>query len=157
MPQKTLLETAAGILAGRAHTEAELRKKLVKRAGSTPEEVEPVLASLKRAGFLSDRNYTDDFVRVMRGRGYGDQRIRAKLLQKGVDRELVSEILSADAGDHDPFTEAMAFLKRRARRINSAEDPVRRTRRILYMLAGRGFPPDVAARAAAAWKPECGE
>lgn len=151
MPGKTLLETAAGILSRRAHTEEELREKLTKKTGAAPEEIREVIGRLKKSGFLSDRVYTEDFVHVMRGRGYGDFRIREKLLLKGIKRELAEEVLAEYAGERDPFDDAMAFLARNERRLNAAEDPVKRTRRILSMLARRGFSPDAASRAASAW------
>ena len=84
---KTPLEVAAAILTKRAQTRAELRRKLLKREEFTIDVVEEALAKLEEMGFLSDRRYTEDFVRIMRERSYGDRRIMEKLLFKGVDKD----------------------------------------------------------------------
>lgn len=148
---KTPLEVAAAILTKRAQTRAELRRKLLKREEFTVETVEEALTKLEEMGFLSDRRYTEDFVRIMRERSYGDRRIMEKLLFKGVDKELVEEILHADVGNRDPFDDAMALLERRARKLDRVDDPQKRNQRILCMLAGRGFSPEIAYRAIKAW------
>lgn len=148
---KTPLEVAAAILTKRAQTRAELRRKLLKREEFTVETVEAALTKLEEMGFLSDRRYTEDFVRIMRERSYGDRRIMEKLLFKGVDKELVEEILHADVGNRDPFDDAMALLERRARKLDRVDDPQKRNQRILCMLAGRGFSPEIAYRAIKAW------
>lgn len=148
---KTPLEVAAAILTKRAQTRAELRRKLLKREEFTVEIVEAALTKLEEMGFLSDRRYTEDFVRIMRERSYGDRRIMEKLLFKGVDKELVEEILHADVGNRDPFDDAMALLERRARKLDRVDDPQKRNQRILCMLAGRGFSPEIAYRAIKAW------
>lgn len=148
---KTPLEVAAAILTKRAQTRAELRRKLLKREEFTIDVVEEALAKLEEMGFLSDRRYTEDFVRIMRERSYGDRRIMEKLLFKGVDKELVEEILHADVGNRDPFDDAMALLERRARKLDRVDDPQKRNQRILCMLAGRGFSPEIAYRAIKAW------
>lgn len=148
---KTPLEVAAAILTKRAQTRAELRRKLLKREEFTIDVVEEALTKLEEMGFLSDRRYTEDFVRIMRERSYGDRRIMEKLLFKGVDKELVEEILHADVGNRDPFDDAMALLERRARKLDRVDDPQKRNQRILCMLAGRGFSPEIAYRAIKAW------
>lgn len=148
---KTPLEVAAAILTKRAQTRAELRRKLLKREEFTVDVVEEALTKLEEMGFLSDRRYTEDFVRIMRERSYGDRRIMEKLLFKGVDKELVEEILHADVGNRDPFDDAMALLERRARKLDRVDDPQKRNQRILCMLAGRGFSPEIAYRAIKAW------
>lgn len=150
-PSKTPLEVAAAILTKRAQTKAELRRKLLKREEFSETDVDGALAKLEEMGYLSDRKYTEDFVRIMRERSYGDRRIMEKLLYKGVDKELVDEILHADAGNRDPFDDAMALLERRARKLDRVDDPQKRNQRILCMLAGRGFSPEVAYRAIKAW------
>lgn len=149
--QKSAIETAAVLLGRHACTVAELRRKLFHKECFSAEEIETAVARLQEMGYLSDRRYAEDYVSILRSKGYGDRRIYEKLKQKGIAPGLAGEILSADAGNRDPFEDAMLLLERRARRIDSVEDPRKRNHRILCMLAGRGFTPDVACRALKAW------
>ena len=149
--QKNAIETAAVLLGRHACTVAELRRKLRHKECFTGEEIESAIARLQEMGYLSDRRYAEDYVAILRGKGYGDRRIYEKLKLKGISPALAGEILDADAGNRDPFEDAMLLLERRARRIDRVEDPRKRDHRILCMLAGRGFTPDVACRVLKAW------
>lgn len=149
--QKTALEIAAAALGRRACTTMELRRKLYRKGNFTDEEIEAAIAKLEEDGFLSDRTYAEDFVRVMQDRGYGPQRILEKLTVKGIDRAIAQEALQEAGGNRDPFHDAMSLLEHRARRINRVDDPQKRTHRILCMLAGRGFSPEVAYRVLREW------
>ena len=71
MPQpqkKSLLELAAGMLSRRSQTKMELRKKLYRKSDADPQEIEDTLTRLEEMGYLSDRKFAEDFVRVMRDR-----------------------------------------------------------------------------------------
>ncbi len=149
--QKTALQTALGLLERKAYTVQELTNKLFRKTEFTEQEILEAVQKLEEMGFLSDRKYTEDFVRILRGRGYGDNRIFEKLTFKGIDAELAHEILNSAERERDPFEDAMTLLERRARRLDRIEDPQKRNHRILCMLAGRGFSPDVAYRVLAAW------
>ncbi len=156
--KKTVLEIAAGALSRKNCTKMELRKKLYRRSEYSDQEIEDAIAKLEDMGYLSDRRFAEDFVRVMRSRSYGDRRIMERLLFKGIDKDLAAEVLAESNADHDPFVEAMALIERRARRLDAVNDPQKLQHRIMCMLAGRGFPPEVAYQVLTAWakrkKPE---
>lgn len=151
LQKRTALDVAAAALNRRAYTKMELRKKLYRKPEFEPSEIEGALAKLEDMDFLSDRRYAEDFIRIMRGRSYGDRRIFEKLTLKGIDRELVKEVMNAAQGERDPLDDAMALLERRARRLDNVDDVQKRNHRIMCMLAGRGFPPDVIYRAIGLW------
>jgi len=88
------LGRALSLLARRAYTEAELRKKL---AGYPADEVEAAVGRLKAWGYLDDRAYAETFVRARRGR-YGPRRLAGELRRRGVDEEIVAELVQ-DAGE----------------------------------------------------------
>ncbi len=148
---KTPMEAAVAILSKRACTTSELKRKLLRKSNYTEEEVSSTIMELENRGVMSDLQYTQDFVRIMRDRGYGDQRILEKLLLKGIERTMAMEILCEDMGNRDPFNDAMQLLERRARRLDKVADPQKRNHRILCMLAGRGFSPEVAYRVITEW------
>ena len=101
-----LLDRATRILAMRDHSEAEFRRKMVQSAAraamrhdepaeAIPEALlEQVVAWCYEHNWLDDVRFAQRFV-VSRGRkGYGPQRIRMELTQKGISRELADTALS---------------------------------------------------------------
>jgi len=85
---KPLYDHALRLLARRAHSREELRRKLARRASS--EEVEEVLTVLERRRYLDDREFA-----VLRARSrrtlkrWGNRRIALDLRRLGVDARMV--------------------------------------------------------------------
>lgn len=151
--KRSALETAAALLAARACTKKELRDKLRKKAVYTYPEIAHAIAELERMGYLSDRRYAEDAVGILRSRGFGPLRIRAKLLNKGIDRELLDEVMadrSGEAEDADDLARAQALLERNGRRFTK-DEPLKRKQRALRFLAGKGFPASIVYRAVDEW------
>jgi regulatory protein len=76
--------TAIGLLARRAHSVFELRRKLNRR-GFAPAAIEAAMASLVELGYLDDRSFAQGLVR-RRGAVRGPLALSAELAAKGVDR-----------------------------------------------------------------------
>ncbi len=151
--KKSILEQAAGMLSRRSQTKMELRKKLYRKSDAAPREIEDTLTRLEEMGYLSDRRFAEDFVRVMRGRSYGDRRIYEKMTYKGIAPALAREVLAnTENRQRTPLDDAMALLNHRSRRLDSIPDPAKLKHRIMCMLAGRGFSADVINKAIAEWQ-----
>ena len=151
--RKSALETAAALLAARACTKKELRDKLRKKDIYTFPEITHALAELERMGYLSDRRYAEDAVGILKSRGFGPLRIRAKLLSKGIDRELLDGVMADHDGGtegEDDFARALALLERNGRRF-AKDEPLRRKQRALRFLAGEGFPSSIVYHAVDEW------
>jgi regulatory protein len=96
-----LLDRAMRILAQRDHGREELRRKLqqsVQRVAwiqkkepeiITDEQLEKVLNWCMENGWLSDERFTERFIESRSRKGFGSQRIRLELAQKGIDREAI--------------------------------------------------------------------
>ncbi|WP_428943873.1 regulatory protein RecX [Pantoea sp. FN060301] len=104
-----LLDRAMRILAMRDHSETELRRKLslsAERAAMfaknkaqepeviTPEQIDRVVAWCYENRYLDDAHFAGRFVASRSRKGYGPQRIRMELGQKGVDKSLTDEALA---------------------------------------------------------------
>lgn len=151
--KRSALETAAALLAARACTKKELRDKLRKKEIYTFPEIAHALSELERMGYLSDRRYAEDAVGILKSRGYGPLRIRAKLLSKGIDRELLDEVMANrdnESEEADDFTRALALLERNGRRF-AKDEPLKRKQRALRFLAGKGFPASIVYHAVDEW------
>ena len=91
-------EKALDLLARRPHFRGELGRKLLQR-GFAAAEVEETLDRLGEAGLLDDLEaargrVAGDWSR----RGYGNARIRAELIRRGVDDAVVERVLAERAG-----------------------------------------------------------
>lgn len=104
-----LMQRAVRILAMRDHSEAELRRKLsfpVRRTDSatlsaksepdTPslEQIDCVVAWCYTNRYLDDALFARRYVASQSRKGYGPQRIRIGLRDKGVSQPLIDETLS---------------------------------------------------------------
>jgi regulatory protein len=84
---EALYEYAIGALAKRSLTEAELRKRLGRRAARPP-SVEEVIGRLSRAGYLDDTRLAESYARFRRDyEGFGPSRILRDLQRRGVEND----------------------------------------------------------------------
>jgi len=100
-----LLDRAMRILAQRDHSRDELKRKLQlssqraaylqqQEAAPIPEELlEKVLDWCQENGWLNDQRFTERFIQSRARKGYGPQRVRMELQQKGISREEITQAL----------------------------------------------------------------
>ena len=107
--QTKLLERATRILAMRDHSESEFRRKLVistERAAQfakqdTPpeplssKEIDQVVAWCYQHNWLDDARFAERYLSSRSRKGYGPQRIRLELGQRGVAKALIEEAMFA--------------------------------------------------------------
>ncbi len=122
------------LLARREHSRLELARKLHARA-YTPEIAAEVLDALEEEGLLEESRFVESFVRSRVGKGQGPARIRAELLQRGVDDALIQTGL----GEADCDWISLAVAARRKRfGADSPSDFAERARQARF-LQSRGF------------------
>ncbi len=80
------------LLARREHGRVELTRKLRKR-GAPDELIEAALQRLAEEGLLSEARYLESFVAYRARAGYGPQRIREELVQRGLARGDIDQAL----------------------------------------------------------------
>lgn len=93
---------AMDLLARREHGRVELTRKLRQR-GAPPELVDSALDRLADEGLLDESRYLESFVASRARAGYGPQRIREDLAQRGLPRDAIESALreaSIDWGSH---------------------------------------------------------
>jgi len=130
-------------LGQREHSVAELRRRL-ERARTEPEVLEQALAILAEQGYIDDARYARMLVEDRRTvDGWGEQRIRARLAQAGIDRDLIDHAL-AEGTQAGELAGATALLERRWRRP-PADD--RERQRAFGQLIRMGYESDVAYEA----------
>lgn len=80
------------LLARREHGRVELTRKLRKR-GAPDELIEAALQRLAEEGLLSEARYLESFIAYRARAGYGPQRIREELGQRGLARSDIEQAL----------------------------------------------------------------
>jgi regulatory protein len=146
------LQLAYSHLDQRERTASEVREHL-RRKGVDPATTDLTMALLTDEGSVDDRRYARMFTADKRHlEQWGAERIRRTLLQHGVDPEIASAALSEEADDVQPFQAELSRAVDLLRRRFSAPPQARRDRdRALGMLVRRGYEPEVALDALAAF------
>ena len=90
-PAGTALDAGLRLLGRRAHSRAELGRKLGRR-GYTEDEVRSAVDRLVELGYLDDRAFAEGHVR-RRQVGLGPRALSAELSARGVDRQLADGAL----------------------------------------------------------------
>ncbi len=127
------------LLTVRARTRAELVGQLAQR-GYPDDVAETVLARLTAVGLVDDEDFADQWVRSRQVyAGKGKRALAAELRTKGVADEVIATALSGiDAGAERLRAEQL--VERRLRReVLDEGDDVKVTRRLVGMLARRGY------------------
>jgi len=122
----------------RARTRAELAGQLTKRG--YPDDVSSqVLDRLTEVGLIDDADFAEQWVRSRRASaGKGKRALAAELRAKGVNGELITATLNGiDAGAERDRAEQV--VQARLRREGLTADDARLTRRLVGMLARRGY------------------
>jgi regulatory protein len=126
------------LLTVRARTRAELAGQLAKRG--YPDDVSSrVLDRLADVGLVDDVDFAEQWVHSRRvNAGKGKRALAAELHTKGIDNDVITSVL----GGIDPAAErvrAEQLIRKKLRRENLSGDDVRVSRRLVAMLARRGF------------------
>lgn len=93
-------------------TEAQLRKKL-EESEYPKEAVESAIAYVTSYGYLDDRRYAKHYIEWKK-KGKGKARLKMELVQKGISREIIEEVLeSTDFGETREMIRQIILKKRK--------------------------------------------
>ena len=130
------------LLTYRPRSRAELRSKL-KDKEYDDAIIKAVLEHLDRLGYLNDREFARQWAAArIRARGFGRRRIEKELRNKGIEPEIVREILSEMLPDDTELATAMQQASKKLKTLSRFDHDVRR-RRLAGHLERKGFPPSV--------------
>lgn len=129
------MQQAVSLLARREHSSRELRDKLRARSFSA-EAVEAALATLREQDLQSDHRFAEACARSLVDRGYGSLRVAGELRERGVSGDIAREF-EASAREGDLERACAALRRKTGTRVQ-----------MLRFLGQRGYPGEVARRAA---------
>jgi regulatory protein len=129
------------LLTARARTRAELSGQLTKRG--YPDDISArVLDRLAAVGLVDDTAFAEQWVESRRTHGgKGKRALAAELHTKGVDNDVITTVLSdIDAGAERARAEQLVRSKLRRETLSQdSKDEMRVSRRLVAMLARRGY------------------
>jgi regulatory protein len=143
-PESAARAICLRLLALQPRTRAELAAALAAREVPA-EAAEAVLSRFDEVGLIDDTAFADAWVETRhRGRGLGRRALAQELRRKGVEEEIVQGALTQLDGESEEAT-ARALIARRLPASRGLPTPTR-VRRLVGMLARKGYPPGLAVR-----------
>jgi regulatory protein len=138
-------EICLRLLTDRARTVQELRDALVRK--EIPEDVaDRVLERFDEVGLVDDEAFAGQWVRSRhRHRGLGRRAIAQELRRKGVAKEIADEALTEiDAESEEARARELVDRKIRTVKVGTREERASASRRLVGMLARKGYGAGVA-------------
>ena len=130
-------DTCLRLLTDRARSRSELETKLSGR-GFEPEIITKVLDRLQEIGLIDDADFANQWVHSRHTySGKGKRALAVELRLKGIDQDVASEALSQI--DPEDERERAAELVRRKLKNKPVDDRDKVTRRLVSMLARKGY------------------
>ena len=146
---KRAKQQAYRLLSYRSRTARELRDRLRQR-GHSSAVVGAVLCELEAEGYLNDRKFMCDWARYrLQAKPLGRRRLAWEIQRRGVDQELLEDILNEIYAEFDEVTLAEQAARKRFRATDLPPCAQARQQLTRYLL-GLGFEPDAIATALAA-------
>jgi len=133
------------LLTARARTRAELAGQLTKRG--YPDDVSAaVLDRLADVGLIDDEDFAEQWVRSRHvNAGKGKRALASELRTKGIDDEVIADVLADIDSDAERVrAEQLVADKLRRERLTNDTDDVKVARRLVGMLARRGYQQSMA-------------
>lgn len=128
------------LLTARARTRAELSAQLIKR-GYPDDVCTRVLDRLTDVGLVDDRDFAEQWVRSRHANaGKGKRALASELRTKGIEDEMIAEALADVDSDAERLrAEQLVADKLRRERLTDDTDDLKIARRLVGMLARRGY------------------
>ncbi|GAB3684631.1 hypothetical protein GCM10027589_53840 [Actinocorallia lasiicapitis] len=141
-PEAAARELCLRLLTLSPKTRAQLAEALARK--EIPEEVaEKVLSRFSEVGLIDDEAFAQSWVRSRHtSRGLAPRALSAELRHRGVDDETIKEAV-AELHPEDLESAARQLVVRKLR-TTAGLDPDKRTRRLVAMLARKGYSPALA-------------
>ena len=134
MTAQSLTARAVNLLARREHSQVELRKKLCK-AKFEIDEIDVVIQKLAQIDLQSDLRFAENYLHYRSQRGFGSQKIKFELNERGVDKQTINAVFEQE--DIDWFF--LAVLARNKRFGQKAPDDLKDRAKQQRFLQYRGF------------------
>ena len=133
---------AINYISGKLKTKYEVRLKL-KENDFAEDIIDEVLDILENEEYLNDRVYCEIFIEDKKKlNGYGKNKIKTLLIQKGVSKNIFEDFLDEFEYDEE-FDNALKMGIKKLNLLSNEEDNFKKKQKIINYLAYRGFGFDI--------------
>lgn len=137
------------ILDRRPHTSFEVKAKLYRKSFKSP-QINAAIEKALELRLLNDKDTAEVYVSELLNKGYGKRKIIQALKQKGIDSDMIQNLISDSCLDtkeeekaYDVFCKRLASLKK-----NKSLTEQKIKERLFRFMAGRGFSYDLVSECA---------
>jgi len=131
-------------LGNRNHSSFELKLKLSKK-GYQKEIINKVIIELKGKGYIDDHKFAESFVRTrVERRKEGIVKINSELRKRGINNEIISEVISNSSNDPIHFDNALELADKKYQTLKNKSLEYQKLKgRLFNFLKGKGYTPDI--------------
>lgn len=135
-------EYALRLLEYRERSEQEIKERMA-RKNYNERLIKSTIKSLKNHNLVNDRRFARMWAESCLRRSYGRWKVQADLNKKGIDREIVEEVLRESYSKVDEVQIALALIHKKWPFLKEEKNAL--LRRVSDFLKRRGFPFEVIA------------
>lgn len=135
----TLKDSALRFLSIRPHSTFELRNKLLKK-GFPKSKIILLLDDLKEREYLSDADFAERYIEEGIKKKKGIMKIKAELMNKGVDRNIIDSLTQSYADDAAFIQNAKLLAQKKMESLSRKDLPAHQKKQKLYsFLLNKGY------------------
>ncbi len=135
-------EYALRLLEYRERSEQEIRERMA-RKNYNERLIESTIKSLKNHNLVNDRRFARMWAESCLRRSYGRWKVQSDLSKKGIDEEIVEQVLRESYSKVDEVQIALALIQKKWPFLKEEKNTL--LRRVSDFLKRRGFPFEVIA------------
>lgn len=135
-------EYALRLLEYRERSEQEIKERMA-RKNYNERLIKSTIESLKNHNLVNDRRFARMWAESCLRRSYGRWKVQTDLNKKGIDKEIVEEVLRESYSKVDEVQIALALIQKKWPSLKKEENAL--LRRVSDFLKRRGFPFEVIA------------
>lgn len=136
----SIYHSAVALLARREHSRLELLQKLGSKFPDQKAAVDDVLQKLIDRGEQSDQRFAEAYLRARSARGFGPERLRLELRERGVDARIAEQAFhEVESQGIDWFDLCCHAWQKKYGRAAQDQDPLKAKAKQIRFLQYRGF------------------
>lgn len=137
-------KSAFRYLGNRSHSTLELKLKLNKK-GYLKKIIASVIKELEVKGYLDDHKFAESFVRNrVERRKEGIIKINSELRKRGINNEIISEVIGNSSSDPIHFNNALELAEKKYLTLKNKNLEYQKLKgRLFNFLKGKGYTPDI--------------
>jgi regulatory protein len=140
---EAIRSSALRIISIRPHSAAELRRKLLMK-GADRAAVDRIVERLVGVDLINDDRFARDYIEyAFLRKSWGKRKVRAGLMERGIDRETVEELLGSPDAARMEQEGARKFVDKETRGGEVSDEHMKK---IMSKLAARGFAWDTVSQ-----------